>query len=185
MKSVSPLSAGTRWEPSNNYDVIITIDSFPKEYKLKPGMTAEVEIVVGRYKDVIAVPVQAVTTHSNKEYVFVQDASGEFVSTPIKTGNSNASFVAIKEGLEAESVVALDAYQRGLIEFDSKEKQVPEVPTNDVSQAEAPGVDDPKVEVPEEEAPKVEAPKVEAEVKVEASQVEATFARLKRSAIAS
>ena len=128
VKSVSPLSASTRWEPSNNYHVIVTINSFPKDYKLKPGMTAEVEIVVGQYDDVIAVPVQAVTTHSNQEYVFVKNASGEFVSKPIRTGESNISFVAIKEGLEIDSVVALDAYQRGLKEFDSKDSQLPEVP---------------------------------------------------------
>ena len=161
VKSVSPLSAGTRWEPSNNYDVIITIDSFPKEYKLKPGMTAEVEVVVGRYEDVIAVPVQAVTTHSNKEYVFVQDAGGEFVSTPIKTGESNASFVAIKEGLEIDSVVALDAYQRGLIEFDSEEKQLPEVPEGDAAEVEVSEAEEPKVEALEVEAPEAEAPQAE------------------------
>ena len=56
VKSVSPLSASTRWEPSNNYHVIVTIEGFPEDFKLKPGMTAEVEIIVGQYKDVIAVP---------------------------------------------------------------------------------------------------------------------------------
>ena len=60
--------------------------------------------------------------------MFVKDAGGEFVSKPIKTGNSNVSFVAIEEGLEPEAVVALDAYQRGLKEFDSKDDQLPEVP---------------------------------------------------------
>ena len=148
VKSVSPLSASTRYESSNNYHVIVTVESFPKEYKLKPGMTAEVEIVVGQYKDVIAVPVQAVTTHSNKEYVFVKNANGEFVSTPIKTGESNASFVAIKEGLEIESVVALDAYQRGLAEFDSKEKQLPEDPESEAAEVEVSEAEEPKVEVP-------------------------------------
>jgi len=108
VKSVSPLSASTRWEPSNNYQVIVMIESFPKECKLKPGMTAEVEIAVGRYEDVIAVPVQAVTTHSNQEYVFVKNASGEFVATKVKTGNSNVSFVAIESGLDIDSVVTLD-----------------------------------------------------------------------------
>jgi len=137
VESVSPLSASTRWEPSNNYHVIVTIDSFPKDYKLKPGMTAEVEIVVGQYDDVIAVPVQAVTSHSNQEYVFVKNSDGQFVSKPIKTGESNVSFVAIKEGLEAEAVVALDAYQRGLKEFDSKDNPLPEVP-----EADAPETDD-------------------------------------------
>lgn len=135
VKSVSPLSASTRWEPSNNYEVKVSIDSFPKEYKLKPGMTAEVEIIVGQYDDVVAVPVQAVTTHSNKEYVFVKNANGGFDSTPIKTGESNVSFVSITEGLGVDQTVALDAYQRGLREFDSKEEEIPEVPESDESEA--------------------------------------------------
>ena len=139
VKSVSPLSASTRWEPSNNYQVIVTIISFPKKYKLKPGMTAEVEIVVGKYADVIAVPVQAVTTHSNQKYVFVEDSTGEFVSKSVKTGESNVSFVAIEEGLENESVVALDAYQRGLKEFDSQDQQLPEVPEEEVTEEEVSG----------------------------------------------
>ena len=136
VKSVAPLSASNRYSSSNNYDVKVTIDSFPKEYKLKPGMTAEVEIVVGQYDDVIAVPVQDVTTHSNQEYVFVKNASGDFVSTPIKTGESNVSFVSIEEGLGVEETVALDAYQRGLKEFDSKEDEIPEVPESKETESE-------------------------------------------------
>lgn len=159
VKSVSPLSASTRWEPSNNYHVIVTIESFPKEYKLKPGMTAEVEIVVGQYDDVIAVPVQAVTTHSNHEYVFVKNTNGEFVSKRVKTGKANVSFVAIEEGLEVDSVVALDAYQRGLREFDSKEKQLTEAP-----EAEAPEAEVEEAEVEEAEDAEAEVPEVEVEV---------------------
>ena len=126
VESVSPLSASTRWEPSNNYHVVVTIESFPKDFKLKPGMTAEVEIVVGQYDDVVAVPVQAVTTHSNQEYVFVKNSNGSFTAKEIKTGESNISFVAIEEGLAADDVVALDAYQRGLKEFDSKDGELPQ-----------------------------------------------------------
>ena len=128
VESVSPLSASTRWEPSNNYHVVVKIDSFPDDFKLKPGMTAEVEIVVGQYDDVVAVPVQAVTTHSNQEYVFVKNANGSFTAKKIKTGESNISFVAIEEGLAADDVVALDAYQRGLEEFDAEDSQLPQVP---------------------------------------------------------
>lgn len=138
VKSVSPLSASTRWEPSNNYHVIVTIDEFPKHFKLKPGMTAEVEIIVGRYDDVVAVPVQAVTTHSNQEYVFVKSADGSFVSKPIKTGKSNVSFVSIKEGLSVDEIVALDAYQRGLKEFDAEDSSPTEVPTSQMPVVDAP-----------------------------------------------
>lgn len=166
VKSVSPLSASTRWESSNNYHVEVTIDSFPKEYKLKPGMTAEVEIIVGQYNDVIAVPVQAVTTHSNQEYVFVKNANGAFAATPIKTGKSNVSFVSIKEGLGVDETVALDAYQRGLKDFDSKEEEIPEVPESEAKVADANVIaeaDDDETEAGETEPGETEVDEAEAD----------------------
>ncbi len=123
VKSVSPLSASTRREASNNYQVIVTIDEFPRKIKLKPGMTAEVEIYVGKYEDILAVPIQAVTSFGNKKFVFVKNAKGEFESREVKVGNSNLSFVAIEEGVETDQVVALDAYQRGLAFFDPDDLQ--------------------------------------------------------------
>lgn len=118
VKSVSPLSASTRHEASNNYHVVVTIDEFPNDMKLKPGMTAEVEVYVGKYADVLAVPIQAVTSFGNKKFVFVKTASGGFKTQEVSVGNSNLSFVAIEKGLSSDQVVALDAYQRGLASFD-------------------------------------------------------------------
>ena len=116
--TVASISSSTRRKSSNNYDVVITIDEFPEDMKLKPGMTAEVEVYVGKYVDVLAVPIQAVTSFGNKKYVFAKNSDGQFESREVKVGNSNLSFVAIKEGLERGQTVALDAYQRGLASFD-------------------------------------------------------------------
>ena len=118
VESVSPLSASTRHESSNNYHVVVTIDKFPQKMKLKPGMTAEVEVYVGKYPDVLAVPIQAVTSFGNKKFVFAKKSNGQFESREVEVGNSNLSFVSISEGLKAGTVVALDAYQRGLASFD-------------------------------------------------------------------
>lgn len=117
VKSVALLSDSQNWQPSNNYSVIVTIDSFPDEMKLKPGMNAEVEILVGEYADVIAVPIQAIATYGRKKLAFVQQPSGEFESREVKIGRSNVSFVEIKSGLDENESVALDAYQRMLAEF--------------------------------------------------------------------
>ena len=116
--TVASISSSTRRKSSNNYDVVITIDEFPEDMKLKPGMTAEVEVYVGKYVDVLAVPIQAITSFGNKKYVFAKNSDGQFESREVKVGNSNLSFVAIKEGLERGQTVALDAYQRGLASFD-------------------------------------------------------------------
>ena len=118
VKTVATISSSTRRRPSNNYEVKITIDDFPEDMKLKPGMTAEVEVYVGKYVDVLSVPIQAVTSFGNKKYVFAKKSDGQFESREVKVGNSNLSFVEIKEGLQKDQTVALDAYQRGLAFFD-------------------------------------------------------------------
>jgi len=121
--SVAVISSSTRRKSSNNYDVVVTIDDFPKDMKLKPGMTAEVEVYVGKYVDVLAVPIQAVTSFGNKKYVFVKNSKRQFESREVKVGESNLSFVAIKEGLKKNQTIALDAYQRGLASFDPDDLQ--------------------------------------------------------------
>ena len=115
--SVSPLSASNRWEPSNNYQVMVHIDSFSKDMKLKPGMSAEVEIRVGEYANVLAVPIQAVTSFGNKKFVFVKSPANDFSAQEIGTGKTTTSFVEVTTGLGENDVVALDAYQRGITEF--------------------------------------------------------------------
>ena len=123
VKSVSQMSASTRWERSNNYHVIVTIDSFPDDIRLKPGMNAEVEILVGTYADRLAVPIQSVTSFGQQKYVFAQNKNNEFEAREVETDETTISFVAIKSGLQDGDVVALDAYQRGLAEFDTNDTE--------------------------------------------------------------
>ena len=131
VQSVSDLSTSTPWERTRDYHVIVTIDSFPAEMKIKPGMTAEVEILAGQYKDVLAVPIQAVTNFGRDKYVFIESADKEFKVQKVTTGRSNLSFVEIKAGIKTGQNVALDAYQRGLIEFEGLEpnEETPVEPT--------------------------------------------------------
>lgn len=127
VESVSALAASTPWERSKNYSVIVTIDSFPDDISLRPGMTGEVEILVGEYRDLLAVPIQAVTSFGRSKYVFVLQANGKFEPFKIETGRSNMSFVEITSGLNEGQTIALDAYQRGLAEFSEmdEEEEVP------------------------------------------------------------
>lgn len=46
-----------------NDDTIIVINKLPTEFAIKPGMTADADILGGAYKDVFAVPVGAITKH--------------------------------------------------------------------------------------------------------------------------
>ena len=95
-----------------------------------------------RYKDVLAVPIQAVTNFGRDKYVFIESADKEFKVQKVTTGRSNLSFVEIKAGIKAGQNVALDAYQRGLIEFEGLEpnEETPVEPTEQAA-AEKPEVE--------------------------------------------
>ena len=49
--------AASSYSSVQNYETIIIIDELPEDLDIKPGMTAEVDILVGTYEDVVTVPV--------------------------------------------------------------------------------------------------------------------------------
>lgn len=114
--------AASSYSSVQNYETIIVIDELPKELAIKPGMTAEVDILVGTYEDVISVPVGAVTEHFERSYVYPLVA-GKAERKAVEIGRSTHSFVEIKEGLAAGDVVALDAYQLGMKDFADAEQE--------------------------------------------------------------
>jgi multidrug efflux pump subunit AcrA (membrane-fusion protein) len=118
---VSELVASS-YGDAKNYDATVVVDQIPEGLQLKPGMTAEVEILVGTYENILAIPVGAVTEHFQQTYVYVQEGDS-FRRQPVKTGRSSHSFVEIVEGLKPDMVVAMDAYQRGTNDFAAAERK--------------------------------------------------------------
>ncbi len=72
----------------------------------RPGMTAEVEIIVNELQDVVYVPIQAVVSHGNQRYVYVV-AEGQAVARPVATGDYNDRFIHVEQGLEEGEDVLL------------------------------------------------------------------------------
>ena len=114
--------AASSFNNAKNYDATVLIKEIPSTISLKPGMTAEVEILVGTYEDILAIPVGAVTEHFQLSYVYVANGS-EFARKVVKTGRTTHSFVEILEGLEPGESVAMDAYRRGTNDFASAERK--------------------------------------------------------------
>ena len=117
VKSVAPLAESGYGISVKNYKTVITIDDIPEEVALKPGMTAQVELLIGYYPDVVVVPVQAVASHNDNKYVYLKSPDGEFKRSPIESGRSNISFLEVTEGLTEGDEVALDAFQRAANDF--------------------------------------------------------------------
>lgn len=117
---VSELAASS-YSDAKNYDAKIIIEEIPSGMAIKPGMTAEVDILVGTYEDVVAVPIGAITEHFQRTFVYVM-SNGKSERRAVKTGRMTHSFVEIVEGLAANEEVALDAYQRGTADFAESER---------------------------------------------------------------
>ena len=127
IKSVSQLAdSSNSWRRGGvkEYTTIVTVDELP-DIDIKPGMNAEVEILVDDLKDVIAVPVQAVTEHNHQHYAYVKNGA-DFDRVPVEVGESNTRMVQIVSGLEVGIDVALDARARGIIDFEGDDGFVDE-----------------------------------------------------------
>ncbi len=114
--------ATSSFSSAKNYEVIVLVNSIPAELKVKPGMTAQVEISVGNYGEMLAVPIGAVTEHFQKSYIYVRDGIGTISRRMVTIGRTTHSYVEVLEGLKEGEVVMLDAYQRGLKDFGEAER---------------------------------------------------------------
>lgn len=125
VESVAELATSS-FSAAKNYDAIVLIEKIPQGLSIKPGMTAQVEVMIGEYQDLLAVPVTAVTEHFKQSYMYVVESS-QAERRAVKVGRTTHSFVEILEGVEAGERVALDAYQRGLADFSAAEREAEEL----------------------------------------------------------
>ncbi|MGL4419288.1 MAG: efflux RND transporter periplasmic adaptor subunit, partial [Gemmataceae bacterium] len=109
-------SEGWRGGAVKEYMTEINVKSMPKDAGLKPGMTAEVKILVKTVANALLVPVQGVTEKSGIHTVYVKKGS-QFERREVKVGDSNEQYVQILEGLEEGEEVAMDARARASAEL--------------------------------------------------------------------
>lgn len=137
VKTVAQLADSTRsWDSGGAkvYKTVITIEKMPEE-QLRPGMTAEVKILVKTLPSVLIVPLQAVAEHKGDHFAFKVDASGKIELKNVKVGETSEKHVEILDGLKEGDIVALDARARTEAEFkdeDEKDKtgeKAPEPPS--------------------------------------------------------
>ncbi len=87
------------------FDVTIMVQG--KDPRLKPGLTATVEIIADRQQNVIFVPLSAVESRHGQPTVFVSDAAGKIEKRAIVLGSSNEHSVIVKEGLHVSEKVVI------------------------------------------------------------------------------
>jgi HlyD family secretion protein len=88
------------------YTTFIAIEGDTSKLNLRPGMTAQVEILVTELDDVLSVPVQSILQYKNKDYVFVKDGD-TFHQEEVTLGVSNDQHIEVKKGLKDGAIVAM------------------------------------------------------------------------------
>jgi RND family efflux transporter MFP subunit len=115
---ISPIVSGGKLE-TRTADVWIYFNE--KQKKIKPGMSADVEILVSTLQSVLSVPSQAIIEREGKKQVFVATGStirvGEKAVAklkPVEIGETNWSFTQVTAGLTAGEFVITTPEVEGL-----------------------------------------------------------------------
>ena len=105
--SVARITKPAGWWTGNvvKYDTIIKLPE--DEPGLKPGMSAEVQIILAKYEDIVTVPVAAVLQTPSGSFCWVK-AHGKVKRRLLEIGDSNDVFIQVKSGLEEGDEVVLD-----------------------------------------------------------------------------
>jgi len=104
--SVASTAQPAGWWTGNivKYDAIIQL---PSVEGLKPGMSAEVEILMGRHEDVLMIPLTAVVEAEQGQFCWV-GTPDKAQRRSLQVGDSNDAFVVVQAGLEEGDQVVLN-----------------------------------------------------------------------------
>jgi multidrug efflux pump subunit AcrA (membrane-fusion protein) len=103
---VASVTRPAGWWTGNvvKYDTIIEL---PSVEGLKPGMSAEVEVIMDRHEDVLTIPVAAVVETAKGDFCWVKTAEGAKRRT-LQLGDTNDAFIVVKAGLKEGDEVVLN-----------------------------------------------------------------------------
>ena len=88
------------------YDTLIKLPSVPG---LRPGMSAEVEVILDRHTDVLTIPVAAVVETAQGDFCWVRTAKGA-ERRSLQLGDTNDVFTVVKAGLKEGDEVVLHPF---------------------------------------------------------------------------
>ncbi len=106
VSSVATVTAPAGWWTGNmvKYDTIIEL---PAVDGLHPGMSAEVEVIVGQHENVLTIPVAPVVRTAEGEFCWVKTADG-IQKRSLRLGATNDVFSVVEAGLKEGDEVVLN-----------------------------------------------------------------------------
>jgi HlyD family secretion protein len=96
------------------FEIIIDVDSCHD--KMRPGLSANCEIILKQEKDTVFVPTLAIFEKDSSKVLYVSEKN-KFKPVPIKTGSAGSSYTIISEGLKGDEIIALSEPPDSRIEY--------------------------------------------------------------------
>ena len=110
VKGLSPIVLGKRLE-ARTFRVKVVLMQVPAT--LKPGMSADVEVITGRVEDSLVVPTQSIIEKGGRRLVYIVD-DGRARLKEVKTGLFNWNFTEVREGLKEGDLIVVNPDVPGL-----------------------------------------------------------------------
>lgn len=107
---ISPVVLGNKQEARTFEARVRLLDA---NIKTKPGMSADVEVIVSKKDHVLLIPSQAIIEKNDAKYVYVGN-SNKAMLRQIKTGQLNWSYTEVTEGLQEGDIVITNPDIAGL-----------------------------------------------------------------------
>jgi multidrug efflux pump subunit AcrA (membrane-fusion protein) len=106
VSSVASVTRPAGWWTGNvvKYDTIVEL---PSVDGLKPGMSAEVEVIIDRHEDVLTIPVAAVVETAEGDFCWLDTPEGPRRRS-LRLGDTDDSFIVVKAGVKEGDEVVLN-----------------------------------------------------------------------------
>jgi RND family efflux transporter MFP subunit len=109
-------------EDHNDFDMRVfkvTVYLDENDPRLKPAMSANIDIILENSSDVVSVPLNAVYHEDSEDFVYVKNGN-DVTKQPIKTGAANEEMILVEEGLSEGDVVLLNVPESNLVLAENK-----------------------------------------------------------------
>jgi HlyD family secretion protein len=111
VEQVSLIPNSASWPNVNLKEYAVTIrltDDPSRLVQLKPGMTAEVEVLVDRRESALQAPIQACVERSGRYFAWVVDAESHLERHEVRIGKTSEGALEIIDGLDVGEQVVLN-----------------------------------------------------------------------------
>jgi RND family efflux transporter MFP subunit len=102
--TIATMDFSSGWPVPKNFPLLITLDQ--KDARLRPGMTAQITVIVDRVPNAIAIPVQASFQRSGQTVVYVVDGA-HYREQAIEISRRSRDRILVSRGLNPGDRVAL------------------------------------------------------------------------------